>query len=368
MTDPTLLANVRSQLEFYFSDSNYRRDTFLRSAAESDPEGFVPITTMLKFNKLKALTMDPLIVAEAIKESQTLSVSAENDRVKRTQALPIDDTSNLRTLYVKGFPTTDESGIIETVKQIFSKYGNVLFVRLRRDAEKKFKGSCFVEFGSTEEMNAAVAAASLEGESKLTCNGTPFESVLSFLSWHEKKKEEKSKKSRNTSEKPPVTGAKRDREGGDDEDTGDKGENQSKDDAKVLYTPGLIFKITNFGQDITLFQIKDAMKPLGSIKFIDYQNGDAHAFVRVGDVETVAAIQAVIKEGFSIIPDGEKIVGTLIEGDEELAYWTKIVSESKQRDSNGGGRGGRGRGRGGGRGRGRGRGGGRGGGRKRSRN
>jgi hypothetical protein len=60
--------------QFYFSDSNSRKDTFLRAASETDPEGLVPIATLLIFNKLKALTSDAAIVASAAKESEVVAV------------------------------------------------------------------------------------------------------------------------------------------------------------------------------------------------------------------------------------------------------------------------------------------------------
>ena len=54
---------IRKQVEFYFSDSNYRKDTFLKAAAESDPDGFVAISVLLTFNRLKSLTTDVAVVA-----------------------------------------------------------------------------------------------------------------------------------------------------------------------------------------------------------------------------------------------------------------------------------------------------------------
>jgi hypothetical protein len=37
------------------SDSNFRRDKFLREKAAEDADGFVPLPTLLTFNRLKAL-------------------------------------------------------------------------------------------------------------------------------------------------------------------------------------------------------------------------------------------------------------------------------------------------------------------------
>ena len=34
-----LQAKIKSQVEFYFGDSNFRRDKFLRAKADADPQG-----------------------------------------------------------------------------------------------------------------------------------------------------------------------------------------------------------------------------------------------------------------------------------------------------------------------------------------
>jgi len=39
---------LRAQVDFYFADSNYRRDRFLRSLEQ---DGWVPIAKLLEFNK-----------------------------------------------------------------------------------------------------------------------------------------------------------------------------------------------------------------------------------------------------------------------------------------------------------------------------
>ena len=68
---------VRKQMEFYFSDANFRKDTFLRAAAEADADGYVPISTLLTFNKLKQLTIIPGEIVEAINGSQVCLASSD---------------------------------------------------------------------------------------------------------------------------------------------------------------------------------------------------------------------------------------------------------------------------------------------------
>ncbi len=39
MAASDLAAKVKKQVEFYFGDSNFRRDKFLRGKADADPQG-----------------------------------------------------------------------------------------------------------------------------------------------------------------------------------------------------------------------------------------------------------------------------------------------------------------------------------------
>mmetsp|Transcript_8727 Transcript_8727/g.8832 ORF Transcript_8727/g.8832 Transcript_8727/m.8832 type:complete len:355 (+) Transcript_8727:107-1171(+) len=348
MTDQALLLKVKNQIEFYFSDSNFRRDTFLRAAAASDPDGFVPIATLLTFNKLKSLTTDPSVIVEALKDSTSVLLNEEKDKIRRASALSGDDTTNLRTLYVKGLPLEEESTMMDDCINLFSKYGKVNFVRLRRDNNKAFKGSCFIEFSSVSEMEAAIAAAAAEDDSKLTFKGTPFESCLSFADWRTKKQNERNERKG----KKPVESSEKDdkKRKRDDEDNGDI---EAKEESKPFeYTKGLIFKMTNIPTDLTTFQIKDAIKEHVDVRFVDYTPGESkEAYIRLGSTDSAQKLATKFTEGLSLIPDTPKVEATLLEGEEERVYWQKIEEGGAARAANNrGGRGGRGRGRGRGRG------------------
>ena len=75
MTDTTLLSSIKQQIEFYFNDSNFRKDAFLRTAAKEDADGFVPISVLLTFNKLNKLTKDENIIKDAIKSSDIVVIN-----------------------------------------------------------------------------------------------------------------------------------------------------------------------------------------------------------------------------------------------------------------------------------------------------
>lgn len=347
-------AAIKKQIEFYFSDSNFRKDTFLRAASETDPEGFVPIATLLTFNKLKALTTDASVVAVAVKDSEVVAVSEDGTKLRRVSDLPVTDSSKERTLYVKGYPVSDADVTIESVSAQFSDYGRVLMVRLRKDpATKQFKGSAFIEFEDEAAMNKAHEAANQGGVVSLSYKGVPFLCVMRINDWLQRKADKKSKTKRGgeASGEAAAAGSKRKRDGEDDEPE------------KVQFTEGLLIKISNVPEATTLYQIKDAFKPFGDLKYVEYENASGHAFLRMGSKEAADAVMAKINAGMALAEGHANVTAYVLAGEEEVAYWTKIGTESGKR-ANANARGGRGGGRGG---RGRGGRGGRGGGRKRSR-
>ena len=46
---------VRKQIEYYFSDSNFRRDKFLKAKVGEDADGFVQLSVLSTFNRLKEM-------------------------------------------------------------------------------------------------------------------------------------------------------------------------------------------------------------------------------------------------------------------------------------------------------------------------
>jgi hypothetical protein len=179
-------AAIRKQVEFYFSDSSYRKDVFLKTVADGDPEGWVPITVLLTFNKLKSITTNPEEVANALVASSSVVVSEDKNRIRRTVPLPENDTSQARTLYVKGYPVEDPDVSIESIAESFSTYGNINLVRIRKDhVTRAFKGSVFIEFDNEDSVKTACQAAYKDGSTdcQLSYKEKPFDCVLPLTEW-----------------------------------------------------------------------------------------------------------------------------------------------------------------------------------------
>ena len=339
--DSKVLLSVKEQIEFYFNDSNFRKDAFLRTAAKEDPEGYVPISVLLTFNKLNKLTKDVDIIKKSIESSDIVVLNNDGNSIRRAKPLPEDDDSKIRTLYVKGYPVDDAEVSIDSVSKQFSEYGKVLMVRFRKDfSTKKFKGSCFIEYDNDESVKKAVAIANEGGKMNLSYKEQPFACVMTLVEWVEKKH---AKKLRLAAERK-----KREREGGDKEGSNKKQKTEKteitekkteeKKVEKVEYTKGLLLKVTNLPADCDLYKIKDKMKEFGEIKFVDKEDTSTVAFVRTANTTTSDAIIKAIQDGVTLEGSDNKLEGTLVEGEEEETYWTKVAASSGKQGKGKGGK------------------------------
>lgn len=149
---------VQKQLHFYFSDANLRHDFGLRSKME-EGQGFVDISHLLQFNRLKALKCHTLEqVAQAVHSSPLLVLSEDGRKLGRNPSQgPVQDIDPTpRVIYVEGLPLTFN---IDDVTLHFSRYGTVRLVHLPRHPETgEPRGFGFVEFDTEQEATEAAAA------------------------------------------------------------------------------------------------------------------------------------------------------------------------------------------------------------------
>jgi len=153
----SLLALIRQQVEYYFSDDNLPKDVFLLKQIEKDKtkEGFVSLKVIAGFPKMKRLTHDLGAIREAVEQSDVVLLSLDGLSVKRKVPLVLpEDTTEKRTLYVTRLPKDCDR---ESLMIVFSEFGTV--VRLDLPMDKKtgeHKGMAFVEFQKEEELRKAL--------------------------------------------------------------------------------------------------------------------------------------------------------------------------------------------------------------------
>ncbi|XP_066305191.1 la-related protein 7-like isoform X1 [Branchiostoma lanceolatum] len=151
--DKKLQNAVREQMEFYFSDANLHRDRFLKKEMEKEKEGWIDLSIILNFNKMKQLTSDPKMVVRSLRNSELLQVNAEKTKVRRTKPLAEPVQMDERTVYVECLPRTVTH---EWIKTTFSVCGKVAYISLPRyKTTGDSKGFAFIEFEKQEAAEKA---------------------------------------------------------------------------------------------------------------------------------------------------------------------------------------------------------------------
>ncbi|TKW12678.1 hypothetical protein SEVIR_5G050800v4 [Setaria viridis] len=74
-----LRSKILTQVEYYFSDTNLERDDFLKSLM--DENGWVPVSKVADFNRLKKMTTDIHLIVDALANSSLLEV--QDDKIRR---------------------------------------------------------------------------------------------------------------------------------------------------------------------------------------------------------------------------------------------------------------------------------------------
>ncbi|NP_955841.1 lupus La protein isoform X2 [Danio rerio] len=152
---------VAEQIEYYFGDHNLPRDKFLKEQLQLD-DGWVPLETMLKFNRLKSLTSEESVIVESLLKSKTglLEISEDKTKIRRDPNKPLPenneeyrDALKHKSIYMKGFPLETT---LDDVKEWLADKGTFENIYLRKGPQKTFKGSIFAVLETEEAAKAFV--------------------------------------------------------------------------------------------------------------------------------------------------------------------------------------------------------------------
>lgn len=117
-------------MEFYFGDSNYPKDKFLRRQAREDPlgEGWIGVDVITSFKKVRKISKEPAVALAALAAADAAELSADETRVRRRHPLPPDPVEMpFRTVILQNLP----AGLTaEAVRPAAEHYGKVLQIRL----------------------------------------------------------------------------------------------------------------------------------------------------------------------------------------------------------------------------------------------
>lgn len=309
---------IIKQMEYYFGDFNLPRDRFLQEQIKEDPDGWVSLATMTKFNRLKSLSTSLKIISTAIRKSKSnlIEVSRDNVYVRRTPEKPLPDNSEERrvdilnrSVYAKGFPTNVS---LDKLMAYFEAMGPTDSVFMRRDQDRKFKGSVFVTFGTQALANKFLK------DNSANYDGNPLVRIPK-QQYHEKQMEEKKER---RLERLRIK-----------QEEQRKKLEEEKQKLRATITLGTILHLKNMSEETEREDVKNYFSDYATVAWVDFDKGDQEAWVRFdGENKAYDAMkEAQENHDGKIEINGTVQEACVLEGDEELEHWRKIFQEQQDK-------------------------------------
>ncbi|KAH7568586.1 hypothetical protein JRO89_XS06G0018800 [Xanthoceras sorbifolium] len=154
------------QVEYYFSDENLPTDKHMMNLIKKNRQGFVPISVIASFRKMKKLTRDYASIAVALRESSLLVVSSNGKKVRRLNPLPVTEVRDrkLFTVLVENLP---EDHSVESIRRIFAEAGHIKSICIRDPhAVEELKKGNRAEILISNKLHALVEYETVEAAEK----------------------------------------------------------------------------------------------------------------------------------------------------------------------------------------------------------
>ncbi|CAL9184878.1 la-related protein 6B isoform X2 [Musa acuminata AAA Group] len=168
-----VVQKIIKQVEYYFSDANLATTEHLMRFITKDPDGFVPISVVAAFKKIKALVHNNFQLAVALRTSTKLVVSDDGKKVRRQQPFTESDLEELQSRIVVA-ENLPEDHCYQNLMKIFSVVGSVKTIRTCYPQPSNGTGAAtnrptklemlfgnrlhaFVEYETVEDAEKAVA-------------------------------------------------------------------------------------------------------------------------------------------------------------------------------------------------------------------
>ncbi|RXM28147.1 Lupus La protein-like [Acipenser ruthenus] len=308
---------IGDQIEYYFGDHNLPRDKFLKEQIQLD-DGWVPLETMIKFNRLSCLTTDFKVILEALSKSQTglLEISEDKTKIRRSPSKPLPEINDQykdvikhRSVYVKGFPTDIT---LDELKEWFNDKGNVENIQMRRTLQRQFKGSVFVVFDTDVSAKKFVAQKDLKYKDAEMI-------VLLKEDYFTKKNEDRKHHRAEVKAK-----AKHEKE--------EKQKQAEDEEMKSLdEQTGCLLKFSGELEDQTSREdLQELFSGHGMIKWIDFTRGAKEGTILFKSNAKEALDKAKAAHGDNLQIKKKDVTWELLEGDDEKETLKKIIEDQQQ--------------------------------------
>ncbi|KAJ7947423.1 La-related protein like [Quillaja saponaria] len=169
---------ILNQVEYYFSDLNLATTDLLMRFISKDSAGYVPISVVASFKKIKALISSHSQLSTVLQNSSKLVVSDDGKKVKRKHALTVSDLEELQSRIIIAV-NLPEDHCHQNLMKVFSAVGSVKSIRTcppqtsnggatgsrgaKTDGVFSNRLHAFVEYRSVELAEKAVTELNDEG-------------------------------------------------------------------------------------------------------------------------------------------------------------------------------------------------------------
>jgi len=110
--------SILTQVEYYLSDQNLKKDKYFRDIIENDPNHALPMDVIMKCNKIKNLKVEPEIILEAVGKSDKLEILPNKTGIRRRDnKLPELELPVTKKLKSEDENKNGHGGELEEVKQ-----------------------------------------------------------------------------------------------------------------------------------------------------------------------------------------------------------------------------------------------------------
>lgn len=312
------------QIEYYLGDVNMVRDKFLKNEITKD-DGWISLAVLTTFKRLQSLTTDFKTIVSALKKSLSglLQIDESGEKIRRDPSRPVPASQaelelalRNRTVFVKGFPKTAEV-TIDKLLEFFEQFGSIESVQMKKQFKSKdFSGAAFVVF-PTEDKAKEFVEKSKTTPLKFDEN-SPLE--CSLQDDHYKKKALEAASGVKTMEDH-----RRDKQTKKDKRKEDleKKTNEHLEKLNSENLLGAVIHLVGMTADTTRELIKEKFLPFSKLPWIDFNKGDAEAWVRLNEANTAKdVLEKVLATGNGKLTIQDKeITARVIEGDEEAKFW-----------------------------------------------
>lgn len=306
---------IVKQVEFYFSDYNMPRDRFLQEEAKKNEEGWIALSVIASFKRMQAITSDISVIAEALKSSEFVEVSADGLSVRRAVALPETPIDCMKTcVLVKGFDC--ESTTLEQLEQYFAGVvtggsDGIAAIRLRRNKQTKaFKGSVFLTLKSEKETKRLTDLKTLVYNENFTLE------IMDMTSFMEEQNAKhlarSSKKSENSASVEP------------------------EEPLNLEAVKEMILTVTGCPVDLDHRLLRTALSSKGPVAFVENVTPEGFSVVRFKEPVASALITSISAEGGISMPGLPEALQVREPTEAEVeAFFTKMQEFKAKAASNG---------------------------------